>query len=202
MDFKVVIRTLSHDSGRGTPSRGEPKRAYSNSAPNPCQKRQSIELSVGAGRGNRTLVFSLEGCCSTIELHPRRDAPQDLSGGAPDSWQAWAAKSMRERPSRARGCRSRLATRPLALPRHAAASRTRRRGAKAASTPGARRSRADGSRRRPSGCSTRRFAGFRAFNPTFCRAKLLCGPDDVGTANRSAPGDRCRKKDRRGRREA
>src|SRR3954463_6499321 len=26
----------------------------------------------GAGRGNRTLVFSLEGCCSTIELHPRK----------------------------------------------------------------------------------------------------------------------------------
>src|SRR3954452_18345920 len=25
----------------------------------------------GAGEGNRTLVFSLEGCCSTIELHPR-----------------------------------------------------------------------------------------------------------------------------------
>src|ERR1035437_3044413 len=32
--------------------------------------RQSIE-SIGAGEGNRTLVFSLEGCCSTIELHPR-----------------------------------------------------------------------------------------------------------------------------------
>ena len=27
---------------------------------------------TGAGEGNRTLVFSLEGCCSTIELHPRR----------------------------------------------------------------------------------------------------------------------------------
>ena len=26
----------------------------------------------GAGEGNRTLVFSLEGCCSTIELHPQR----------------------------------------------------------------------------------------------------------------------------------
>ncbi len=25
---------------------------------------------TGAGRGNRTLVFSLEGCCSTIELYP------------------------------------------------------------------------------------------------------------------------------------
>jgi hypothetical protein len=28
----------------------------------------------GAGEGNRTLVISLEGCCSTIELHPRRPA--------------------------------------------------------------------------------------------------------------------------------
>ena len=28
------------------------------------------DWSFGAGRGNRTLVFSLEGCCSTIELHP------------------------------------------------------------------------------------------------------------------------------------
>src|SRR4051812_9850369 len=29
----------------------------------------------GAGEGNRTLVISLEGCCSTIELHPPRAAP-------------------------------------------------------------------------------------------------------------------------------
>jgi hypothetical protein len=27
----------------------------------------------GAGEGNRTLVISLEGCCSTIELHPHRE---------------------------------------------------------------------------------------------------------------------------------
>jgi hypothetical protein len=32
---------------------------------------QAIE-NFGAGEGNRTLVISLEGCCSTIELHPRR----------------------------------------------------------------------------------------------------------------------------------
>ena len=30
---------------------------------------QVIEI-FGAGEGNRTLVISLEGCCSTIELHP------------------------------------------------------------------------------------------------------------------------------------
>src|ERR1700722_843625 len=27
-------------------------------------------VEAGAGEGNRTLVISLEGCCSTIELHP------------------------------------------------------------------------------------------------------------------------------------
>src|SRR5258708_38357510 len=32
--------------------------------------REVIE-NIGAGEGNRTLVFSLEGCCSTIELYPR-----------------------------------------------------------------------------------------------------------------------------------
>jgi hypothetical protein len=30
---------------------------------------------IGAGEGNRTLVFSLEGCCSTIELHPHMGKP-------------------------------------------------------------------------------------------------------------------------------
>src|SRR5262249_44710630 len=39
----------------------------------------------GAGEGNRTLVFSLEGCCSTIELHPR-DA---VLGGDARSSGAW-----------------------------------------------------------------------------------------------------------------
>jgi hypothetical protein len=38
----------------------------------PRQFERGDELSIGAGEGNRTLVFSLEGCCSTIELHPRR----------------------------------------------------------------------------------------------------------------------------------
>ena len=32
--------------------------------------RSSGGAETGAGEGNRTLVFSLEGCCSTIELHP------------------------------------------------------------------------------------------------------------------------------------
>jgi hypothetical protein len=43
--------------------------------------RQVIE-NIGAGEGNRTLVFSLEGCCSTIELHPRaRDELSRPSSG-------------------------------------------------------------------------------------------------------------------------
>ena len=29
-----------------------------------------VPENIGAGEGNRTLVISLEGCCSTIELHP------------------------------------------------------------------------------------------------------------------------------------
>jgi hypothetical protein len=33
--------------------------------------RFKCQRNFGAGEGNRTLVFSLEGCCSTIELHPR-----------------------------------------------------------------------------------------------------------------------------------
>jgi hypothetical protein len=33
---------------------------------------------IGAGEGNRTLVISLEGFCSTIELHPRR-APRRVA---------------------------------------------------------------------------------------------------------------------------
>ena len=33
-----------------------------------------VDEIFGAGEGNRTLVISLEGCCSTIELHPRRPA--------------------------------------------------------------------------------------------------------------------------------
>jgi hypothetical protein len=38
---------------------------------------REVPKNIGAGEGNRTLVFSLEGCCSTIELHPR--TPDQLS---------------------------------------------------------------------------------------------------------------------------
>ena len=48
-----------------------------------CQRAPSARVSVGlacplrfgAGEGNRTLVVSLEGFCSTIELHPLADRP-------------------------------------------------------------------------------------------------------------------------------
>ena len=35
-----------------------------------------ILTQIGAGEGNRTLVVSLEGFCSTIELHPQSQAIQ------------------------------------------------------------------------------------------------------------------------------
>jgi hypothetical protein len=41
------------------------------------------ELSSGAGEGNRTLVISLEGCCSTIELHPPTLTLRKLGGRSP-----------------------------------------------------------------------------------------------------------------------
>ena len=37
----------------------------------PRSQADSDRLARGAGEGNRTLVVSLEGFCSTIELHPR-----------------------------------------------------------------------------------------------------------------------------------
>ena len=36
-----------------------------------AHNRPGKEACCEAGEGNRTLVFSLEGCCSTIELHPQ-----------------------------------------------------------------------------------------------------------------------------------
>src|SRR4051812_36654473 len=36
--------------------------------------KNELQLSRGAGEGNRTLVISLEGFCSTIELHPPVDS--------------------------------------------------------------------------------------------------------------------------------
>lgn len=52
----------------------------------------------GAGEGNRTLVFSLGSCCSTIELHPRWPAFR-MSGGP-----ASTIRVMPHSPSRATIC--------------------------------------------------------------------------------------------------
>src|SRR5262249_38956317 len=45
-------------------------------------RAQPIE-NIGAGEGNRTLVISLEGCCSTIELHPHRQSVVCALGTVP-----------------------------------------------------------------------------------------------------------------------
>ena len=72
----------------GRPDRGASQPILSGATANPATRiGEAPDLSlapgfhaqrmIGAGEGNRTLVFSLEGCCSTIELHPRRR----LAGG-------------------------------------------------------------------------------------------------------------------------
>ena len=40
--------------------------------------RRTVCRTFGAGEGNRTLVVSLEGFCSTIELHPLGEWPMPL----------------------------------------------------------------------------------------------------------------------------
>ncbi len=46
------------------------------------KSRSAEGAKAGAGEGNRTLVISLEGCCSTIELHPQ------TAGILPEGWPA------------------------------------------------------------------------------------------------------------------
>src|SRR6516165_4917337 len=48
------------------PSRNLPEPVFGK-----VQLREMLDF-IGAGEGNRTLVISLEGCCSTIELHPHQ----------------------------------------------------------------------------------------------------------------------------------
>ncbi len=59
-------------------------------APKPRQNKRLIWLIFGAGEGNRNLVFSLEGCCSAIELHPRRRIP--ASAGRLGSFMTFPAR--------------------------------------------------------------------------------------------------------------
>ena len=67
----------------------------------------------GAGEGNRTLVFSLEGCCSTIELHPRdplmpirrsrvNGAKAGAAGSVTEKTAALATPQLGIKPSRAK----------------------------------------------------------------------------------------------------
>jgi hypothetical protein len=51
------------------------RRSYSWSCYSPAGSSGLPDQETGAGGGNRTLVFSLEGCCSTIELHPHCFVP-------------------------------------------------------------------------------------------------------------------------------
>src|ERR1017187_6644539 len=46
---------------------------------NPLRGRLTRDQHAGAGEGNRTLVVSLEGFCSTIELHPRFSRPNPFA---------------------------------------------------------------------------------------------------------------------------
>ena len=40
-----------------------------------ARPKLALRAKAGAGSGNRTRIFSLEGCCSTIELYPHRVRP-------------------------------------------------------------------------------------------------------------------------------
>src|SRR5215212_376623 len=52
------------------PGSAEPSGGYALAWGSPCTSCLSRPAQDGAGEGNRTPVISLEGCCSTIELHP------------------------------------------------------------------------------------------------------------------------------------
>src|SRR5579859_5765557 len=41
--------------------------------------KRDITTNIGAGEGNRTLVVSLEGFCSTIELHPQTNKNRSVA---------------------------------------------------------------------------------------------------------------------------
>ena len=54
--------------------------ATGNARPDDRRPRKEADKGKsGAGEGNRTLVFSLGSCCSTIELHPRRALDRSLA---------------------------------------------------------------------------------------------------------------------------
>ena len=54
---------------------------------------------TGAGEGNRTLVISLEGFCSTIELHPQHQSPSPRESGPPSAHSQTAFASVTWNPA-------------------------------------------------------------------------------------------------------
>jgi hypothetical protein len=74
--------------GKTTARRNQHQRNGPNS-PSPESQSQSRTISTrectGAGEGNRTLVVSLEGFCSTIELHPP-DIPDPIRRAPRGAW--------------------------------------------------------------------------------------------------------------------
>jgi hypothetical protein len=68
-----------------------------------CRSKRPSGREAGAGEGNRTLVISLEGCCSTIELHPRTPTTRHTIGpprGASRRRPAFALRATARQPSR------------------------------------------------------------------------------------------------------
>ena len=74
----------------------------------PARQPSSLaRAKAGAGEGNRTLVISLEGCCSTIELHPQtadriklwlaKPKLADTSPTSPDGLRRGSLRRWRER---------------------------------------------------------------------------------------------------------
>src|SRR6185436_16359503 len=67
--------------------------------------RSASRAKVGAGEGNRTLVVSLEGFCSTIELHPHFVLPHHSElalarrAVAAEAWSAFAQRASARQPS-------------------------------------------------------------------------------------------------------
>src|SRR5688572_15243837 len=69
-----------------------PRECSATELPGRIGKRHSLMLKAamsGEGEGNRTLVVSLEGFCSTIELHPPCFDSDSAFLGTPDAAKNW-----------------------------------------------------------------------------------------------------------------
>src|SRR3974390_41707 len=72
----TMTPSVTRNSSASGDTQSEANREHLSECCSPlCQngKRRASEVLdfIGAGEGNRTLVFSLEGCCSPIDLPPR-----------------------------------------------------------------------------------------------------------------------------------